>query len=392
MKIKLSMIKFIKNRLTISQTVFFLCALFHLNPVFSQKQPGYHVLIGTYTKGKSKGIQVYSFDSKTGKMTFEKEVPLSNPSYLCLSPDNTKVYAVSEDNGKDGTVSAYKFNTTTGELTLLNTKSSEGIAPCYVATDKSGKYVFVANYMSGTIAAYRLLPDGSLSNSPQILTNKGSSSNKVRQEHAHAHSTVISPDNKYLFTADLGTDKEMSYKLDTSNHSTPLSAANTPFYQAVSGSGPRHLIFSNSGRFAYLIQELTATIVTFRYANGKLSPIQTSNMIAKGVNGQAGAADIHLSYDGKFLYGTNRGTFNDITGFSVNQHTGMLAYAGKISSFGKTPRNFAISPEGNFLLVANQNSDDVYVVPRDKKTGKLSPFIQKLEIGAPVCIKLVKIP
>jgi len=392
MKTKLSIKKFIKNRLTKSQMVLFLIALFNFNPVFSQKQPGYHVLIGTYTNGKSKGIQVYSFDSKTGKMAFEKEVPISNPSYLCLSPDNKKVYAVSEDNGKDGTVSAFTFDATTGELKLLNTKPSGGIAPCYVATDKSGKYVFVANYMSGTIAAYRILADGSLSGSAQILTNSGSSSNKARQEHAHSHSTVISPDNKYLFTADLGTDKEMSYKLDTSNHLTPLSKATIPFYKAVAGSGPRHLVFSNSGKFAYLIQELTATIITFSYANGKLSPIQTSYLIAPGVSGEAGAADIHLSYDGKFLYGTNRGTYNDLAAFSVNQTTGMLAYVSRISSFGKTPRNFAISPEGNFLLVANQNSDDAYVLPRNKKTGKLSPFIQKLDIGAPVCIKLVKIP
>lgn len=392
MKNKLSLTKLIKNRLTISQAVFFLVALFNFNPVFSQKQPAYHVLIGTYTNGKSKGIQVYSFNARTGKMTFKNEVPISNPSYLCLSPDSKKVYAVSEDNGKDGTVSSFTFNATTGELTLLNIKSSGGIAPCYVATDKSGKYVFVANYMSGTIAAYRVLNDGSLGDTPQILTNSGSSFNKARQEHAHAHSTVISPDNKYLFTADLGIDKEMTYKLDTSNHLTPLSAATTPFYQAVAGSGPRHLVFSNSGNFAYLIQELTATIVTFKYASGKLLPIQTSPLIPAGTTGQAGAADIHLSYDGKFLYGTNRGTYNEIITFSVDQSTGMLTYASRISSFGKTPRNFAISPEGNFVLVANQNSDDAFVLPRDRKTGKLSPFIQKLEIGAPVCIKLVKIP
>lgn len=323
-------------------------------------------------------------------MVFESETAISNPSFLCLSPDNTRVYAVSEDNGKEGLVSAFSFNSKTGELHLINSQTSGGIAPCYVSTDRSGKYAFVANYMSGTIAAYRILGNGSLSATAQIITNQGSSKNIDRQEHAHAHSAVISPDNKFLLTADLGTDKEMIYKLDTANHQSPLSPADIPFYKATDGSGPRHLVFGKSGKFAYLIQELTATVVVFKFSNGALTPVQTISLIPAGVEGKAGAADIHLSADGKFLYGTNRGTYNDISALAVNQTNGKLTYLSRQSSFGKTPRNFAISPEGNFVIIANQNSDDVFILPRNVKTGQLSNFIQKTTIGAPVCIKFVK--
>lgn len=381
----------IKNRLTISQPVFAFIVLFFFSlTAFSQSQPAYHVLVGTYTKGKSKGIQVYSYDSKTGKMAFEHEVPLSNPSYLCLSPDNKLVYAVSEENGKDGSVTAFTFDARTGELHQLNALSSGGIAPCYVSTDHTGKLVFVANYSSGTVTTFHTGADGSLLPNPEIITNAGSSKNAARQDHAHAHSAVVSPDNKFLFTADLGTDKEMVYKIDAADVVNPLTPSTPAFYTLPAGNGPRHFIFDATGKFAYLIQELSGTVTTYAYSNGTLDSLQSVPLVNAGVTGKIGAADIHLSADRKFLYASNRGDFNTISCFSVNRTNGLLTYQSMISSFGKAPRNFAISPDGKFVIVGNQNSDDAYVLPRDTHTGKLSPYIQKLDIGAPVCLKFVK--
>lgn len=380
------------NRLNIVQPVIFLLlfSLFSISD-FAQTKDGYHVLVGTYTKGKSKGIEVYSYNVKTGKLTFENETPVSNPSYLCLSPDNRFVYAVSEEDGKDGSVSAFSFNAHSGKLAFLNKFSSEGIAPCYISTDHTGKLVFVANYTSGTIAAFHTSADGLLIEKPQVIVNSGSSLNKERQEHAHAHSVVVSPDNKYLFTADLGTDKEMVYTINLQEKTSPLKPSAPAFYKEPAGSGPRHLVFSNDARFAYLIHELSGTITTFRFAAGKFKTIQTTSLVPAGPALKVGAADIHLSADGKFIYGSDRGDYNDIAAFSVNKQSGLISYKSRISSFGKTPRNFALSPDGRFLLVGNQNSDDAYVLPRNTVTGKLSPYSQKLEIGSPVCVKFVKI-
>lgn len=360
------------------------------SPLHAQSKKGYHVLVGTYTNGKSKGIQVYSFDPGTGKMTFEHEVPLNNPSYLNFSPDHKVLYAVSENNGTEGKITAYSFNPHTGDLSLLNSFSSGGIAPCYVSTDKSGKLVFIANYSSGTIAAFHTHADGSLIENPQILTNEGSSVNKARQEHAHAHSVVVSPDNNFLFTADLGVDKEFIYRIDTTDGAAPLKPASPAFYQATAGNGPRHFIFDTKGKFAYLVQELSGTITTFTYADGKIEPIQSVSLLPSTLNGIAGAADIHISSDGRFLYASNRADYNDLSIFSVDKKSGKLTFSGRSSSFGKTPRNFALAPDGNFLLVANQKSDDIFVLPRSRRSGELSAPVQKIEVGAPVCIRFAE--
>lgn len=359
-------------------------------PLKAQNKKAYHVLVGTYTNGKSKGIQVYSFDARTGKMVFEHEVPLNNPSYLNFSPDARVLYAVSENNGTQGKVTAYSFDAHSGDLTLLNSFPSGGIAPCYVSTDQTGKLVFVANYSSGTIAAFHTQADGSLKENPQILTNEGSSINKARQEHAHAHSAVVSPDNKFLFTADLGVDKEFIYRIDAADSLSPLKPATPAYFQAEAGNGPRHFIFDTKGKFAYLVQELSGSITTFTYEDGKIEPVQTISLLPSTLNGIAGAADIHMSADGRFVYASNRAEYNDLSIFSVDSKSGKLSFAGRSPSYGKTPRNFSIAPDGNYLVVANQKSDDIFVLPRDKRTGKLSAPVGRVEAGAPVCIRFAE--
>lgn len=358
--------------------------------LLNAQNKNYNLLIGTYTNtGKSEGIYVYTFNVQTGEFSYRsKAIGIENPSYLAISQDKKHVYSVNE--GGKGFVSAFDFKAATGKLTFLNRVSSGGEAPCYVTVDDRDKYVFAGNYGGGNLAAIPLKPDGSLSNDIQIIQHEGSSINKSRQEKPHVHSTVLSPDNRYLFTADLGTDQLNIYHLDGSNKQQALTPAKPAFISVKAGSGPRHLTFHPNGKFAYLIQEMGGLVTFFDYKDGKLTEKQSITMISENFKGKIGAADIHISPDGKFLYGSNRGDANDLVIYSIDK-SGNLKFIGRQSTLGKNPRNFSIDPTGNFLLVAHQSSDDILIFRRNQKTGLLTPTGKKIEVGAPVCLKFVAI-
>jgi len=346
------------------------------------------LLIGTYTtSATSDGIYVYDFDNSTGAVNLKSKISgVENPSYLAISRNGKFVYAVNEV--KDGGVSSFLFDNNSGELKFLNKVSSGGSGPCYVSVDDKNKYVFAGNYNSGSFAAIPLKDDGSLGIDPQFIQQDGSSINKGRQQGPHLHCTVLSPDNKYLLTSNLGTDKVGVYKLDVSKASQPLTPADPPFVSVKAGNGPRHLTFHPNSKFAYLISEMAASIIVFDYKDGKLTEKQAITMLSPDFKGKVGAADIHVSADGKFLYGSNRGEANDVVIFSIDKK-GMLTFEGRQSCQGKGPRNFVIDPSGNFLLVANQDSNDIVFFKRDQKTGMLTPTGDKLQISKPVCLKFI---
>ncbi len=372
------------------------CRCFILLPLFlipgffswSQSQEGkkYHLLIGTYTTGKSEGIYVYSFDSGTGDVVHEQTINgIANPSYLAISPNRKFVYSVTTDKNQPGAVSAFSLNTGSGLLTFLNQQSSGNQGPCYVSVEKNGTYVFVANYGGGSLAALPVKADGSLDTASQHIINSGNSINKERQEKPHVHAVVLSPDNQFLLSPDLGTDKVMSFQFNK-NAKTPLTPATIPFYKTDPGSGPRHLTFHPNGKFAYLIQEINGTISVFYYHKGTLKKLQTITMLSKGFKGEIRAADIHVSPDGKFLYGSNRGDANEIVIYTVNAQSGKLTLAGRQSSLGISPRNFMIDPTGHFVLVANEKSDNIFIFKRNIQTGLLTATGKKIEVGSPVCL------
>lgn len=346
-----------------------------------------HLLVGTYTRKNSEGIYVYSFDKKTAELKYESTIKgVSNPSYLAVSPSNKYLYCVEENSA--GKVSAFAFNAQTGAATYLNSRSSGGDGPCYVSVSETGSDVFVGNYGGGTLSVLHVLPDGSLDSAAQTVVHQGSSVNRERQEKPHVHSVVLSPDNHYLMVPDLGIDKVMIYRFDPAGNQ-PLTPARPAGAPVKPGAGPRHIVFHPNGKFAYVTEEMAGSVAVFSYANGKLKPIQSISMLSVGFKGQIGAADIHISPDGKFLYASNRGDANEIVIYSIQPGTGMLKWVGRQSTFGKTPRNFAIDPTGNFLLVANQNSDNIFVFKRDLRTGLLSLTNSKLEVDSPVCLKFV---
>ena len=354
--------------------------------IYAQKL---NLLIGTYTKtGKSEGIYVYEFDTQTGKAVYKnKAAGLTNPSYLALSKDEKYVYAVSENGPGKGGVSSFTFDKSRGALTLLNVKPSIGDGPCYVAVDDKNNHVFLANYGGGSAIARALNPDGSISDTNQYLKYTGNSANKSRQNAPHAHSSVLSPDNKYLFISDLGTDRINIYRYNPKNETKPLTAGKPAFISVVPGSGPRHFDFHPNGKFAYSIQELTGNIGVYKYKKGKLQLIENISSLPQGFNGKVGAADVHVSPDGNFLYISNRDDLNEIAIYQIDQSSGKIRLAGRQSTIGRVPRNFVIDPTGNFLLVANQHTDSIIVFKRDKKTGLLSDTGERLNVGSPVCLK-----
>ncbi|MEO5639895.1 MAG: lactonase family protein [Chitinophagaceae bacterium] len=362
--------------------IFRLIILLH---VFTAGAQSNYLLIGTYTKGKSEGIYVYDFNSLTGTPAYKSKIKASNPSFLAVSPGQQYVYAAFEDG--NGSIGAYSFSKKTGELNFINQQSSGGSSPCFVTTDKTGKWVTAANYGGGSLCLLPVKTGGGLEAASQVIQHTGSSLNKQRQEKAHTHSTFFSKDNKFLFVPDLGMDKLMIYSFNATTGK--LTDGPQPFVASPDNGGPRHIEFSTNNKYVYLIEELTGSVIAYKYDNGKLSHLQTIGAAAPGFTGFMGSADIHTSADGKFLYCSNRGDANTITIFKINPVNGKLTVAGYQSTLGKAPRNFSIDPSGNYLLVANQDTDAIIIFKRNKTTGLLTDTGKKIEVGNPVCLKWI---
>ncbi len=371
---------------------FYLTALLSILGLITAAQEQYYLITGTYTGGLSEGIYVYRFNSGDGSYKEISHVKISNPSFVVVSPDEKFVYAVQEDaasNGKGGEITAFAFNKQTGKLTYINERPSGGDHPCYVTVDKTGRWVVAGNYSSGSLAVLPVQPDGSLGVAASIIQHEGSGVNKPRQAKPHVHCTIFSADNRFLFVPDLGIDKVMIYAFDEATGK--LEPAPQPFARSTDGAGPRHLCFHPSGKYAYLIEELSGTVLVFDQQNGTLKSKQRISSMPAGDTGFAGSADIHVSPDGKFLYASNRADANTIAIFSIHKKTGQLSLVGHQSTLGKTPRNFNFDPSGKFLLVGNQNSDEIVIFKRDARTGLLTDTGKRIKTGKPVCLKWIRV-
>jgi len=352
----------------------------------------HYLVTGTYTSGKSEGIYVHTFNSSDGSVTEISHVKTSNPSFVAVSPDEKFVYAVQENaanNGKGGEIAAFSFNKQTGQLIFINAQPTGGDHPCYVSVDRTGKWVVAGNYSSGSLSVMPVQANGVLGAATAIIQHNGSGPNKARQNSPHVHCVLFSADNRFLFVPDLGIDKVMIYAFDAATGK--LEPAKKPFAESVAGAGPRHLSFHPSNKYAYLIEELSGTVVVYKYKNGKLRMKQHISTMPAADTSFAGSADIHVSPDGRFLYASNRAEANTIAIFSINAKNGKLVFIAHQSTLGKTPRNFNFDPSGNFLLVGNQNSDEIVIFKRDVETGLLTDTQNRIKVGKPVCLKWIAI-
>ena len=342
-----------------------------------------YMLVGTYTSGTSTGIYVYRFNEETGEAAYVSETKAVNPSYLAVSADESFVYSVGE-NGKDAAALAFSFDKKTGRLHLLNEQPVNSPGPCYITIDRSGRFVVTANYSGGSVSVFPLATDGSLLPVTKLFAFKGSGPDTNRQDMPHLHCAVFSPDQRYLFAADLGTDQ--LHKFSTSGKDPFLTTGNPEAYKLEPGSGPRHLTFHPNGKYAYLINELSGKVTVFHYSDGHLEPVQY--IVSDITEGDKGSADIHVSPDGKYLYASNRANTNNIAVFSIHETDGRLTLTGHQPT-GLHPRNFIISPNGKYLLAASQNSNLIQVFEIDKNTGLLKEDKSKqiTAIDRPVCLK-----
>ncbi len=315
---------------------------------------------------------------------------VKDPSFLALAPGRRYLYAVNEveefAGKKSGALSAFAVDARTGELRLLNQQPTLGAHPCYVVVDRTGRFVLVANYTGGNVAVLPVRSDGSLGEATDMKQDSGSSINAERQDGPHAHCIVLDPANRFAYACDLGTDKIMIFRYD--GRRGKLIPNRAPWVTVKPGAGPRHLTFHPSGKYAYVINELHATVTVFAVApaQGNLKDVQTIATLPADFTSPNTSADIHVSPDGRFLYCSNRG-HDSIAAFAIDSRSGQLTFIAHESTGGKTPRNFAIDPTGAFLLVANQNSDNIVTFRRDTKTGRLSATGKLAEVPSPVCLK-----
>jgi 6-phosphogluconolactonase len=364
-------------------------AIASLTADMAAKSNQFYLYVGTYTGPKSKGIHAFRYD--TTKTTFDPlgtVAEMARPSFLALSPNRRFLYAVSElgNSGKsEGYVYAFAIDSKTGKLTFLNRQSSGGGGACHLIVDKTRKFLFVANYGTGSATSFPIQSDGSLGGLVSKIQFSGSRPNAARQKGPHAHAVVLSPDNRFLFVPDLGADRIRIFHIDSKNG---MLSPNTPADVVVKpGAGPRHFTFSPDGHFAYLICEMGSLVVAYRYdsANGSLTEIQTASTIPEDFSGENNCAEIEVDSSGRFLYASNRG-HDSIAVFSIDRKTGKLQRIQIESTRGRTPRNFAIDPSGRRLLAADQDSDRIVVFNRDPRSGKLTATDKTIEVPSPVCL------
>ncbi|QLC65397.1 lactonase family protein [Flavobacterium sp. LPB0248] len=351
-------------------------------------QNKFNLLVGTYTNTcQSNGIYVYDFDASTGdyKLKGSSENVVS-PSYLSVSADNKFIYAVNE-NGTQSTVSAFSYDSQAGKISLLNKNDALGADPCHLINDD--KNVIAANYSGGSIAVFKKNPDGSITEAQQLIQHEGKGPNVARQEKAHVHMVVFSPDKKFVLSNDLGLDKVFIYKYNPIAKNEILTLKGS--VDVKPGSGPRHLTFSKDGKFVYLVQELDGTLTTLSWdKTGSLKVVAETSILPKDFKGGTGAAAIKLSPDGNFLYVSDRVDANAISVYKILK-TGALELVEQQSTLGKGPRDFAIDPTGNYLLVGHQYTNDIVIFKRDIATGKITDTGRRIQMCSPVGLLFTKI-
>ena len=366
-------------------------------PGLSQASADVIMYIGTYTRAPSKGIYAYRFQGTTGQATplgtAGLAVETENPSFLAVHPNQRFLYAVNEVSryeGRDaGSVSAFSIDRTTGTLTLLNRVSSRGADPCHLSIDATGKWLFVANYSGGSIAAFPLHDDGKLGEASAFVQHAGSSVDPARQKGPHAHAAVVSPDNRFVLAVDLGLDRVITYPLNPA--AGGLMTANPRSAAIAAGAGPRHLAFRPDGRFAYVLNEMRSSVSAFRYdaEAGTLADLQTLSTLPEGFTGQNSGAEIAAHPSSKFLYASNRG-HDSIAIFRTDAASGTLTAVDRVPTQGKTPRNFAIDPSGRFLIAANQDSGTLVTFRIDQETGALAPTGSVVKVPFAVSVAFVR--
>ena len=363
--------------------------LSHTIPTANADEP--LIFISAFAPGDQGGVHAFQLESKTGQLKpVQQTTGVEHPFFLAVSKDQKFLYSIHAKTfgGKDHEqVAAYQIEGRTGKLKLLNRQSARGTAACYLDVDATGKSVLVANYSTGSVASLPVQADGSLGEAASFVQHVGASVNADRQKEPHAHCIVVSPDNRFVFAADLGLDQVLSYRLDAKT--AKLTPNDPPFAKSPAGAGPRHLTFHPNGARVYVINELSNSVTVFDYdaAAGKLTETQTISTVPPDFKGTSHCADLKITPNGRFLYGTNRG-HDSIAAYRIGDD-GKLTLIGIEPSLGKGPQNLAIMPGGELLLCANMPGNNVATFRIDSQTGGLKPVGEPIAITSPSCIMVL---
>lgn len=355
----------------------------------------YHLLVGTYTSGSnSKGVHHFRLECAPFRCQEWALTPADNPSYLALSSDGRRVYATHEIGAdQEGWVSSYRLNAPTGVLHMISSMPTKGSDPCHVAESPQGRFLFISNYSSGSLAVVPVDSDGHLHDPVAVVVyGGGSGAVSDRQQNAHIHFATVTPDHQYLLVCDLGNDCLYRYPLDESLSKNPLALGEVQRIELPRGSGPRQVKFSPCGRFAYVMGELDGSVYLFDYNAGEMLLRQYVTLADAGGEEEHGGGELALSTDGRFLYASNRGDFDEIAVFALDEQQGTLRRIQRLSTQGVMPRHFDITPDGRYLLVCNQGSGTLQLFDRDKQSGHLSHMQQCAFVEQPACALLLPMP
>jgi 6-phosphogluconolactonase len=350
--------------------------------------------VGSSDGSIERSIFLCELDSTSGQVAIVDSFPGSKgSSYLALSPDIDFLYAIdgtqSDPQMKHNSVASFQVTDPEGRLNMLNRQSSEGRGICHVSCHPGGSHIFVANYSEGTIVAYPLGDDGSISPASDIIQHTGTGPNAGRQTQAHAHHIIPHPSGNYILATDLGADKVFIYKFD------PESGTLTPnpeqaFFMAEPGAGPRHLAFHPTKPYLFIVNELNGTTTSCSYDSqtGRMEEITTESNLPADFSGNNWPAAVRVHPNGRFVYASNRGDLNSITVFQIME-SGAIERIQIMEDVPTHPRDFNLDPHGKFLLVAGQQADEIEIFRIDSNTGKLSRTGQKIQMKAPACILFI---
>lgn len=358
------------------------------------------LLVGSYTDGDSVGLYMYAFDVEKGHIATQPKQALRvhNPSWLVVAPDQRNVYAVNENGPGNadpvGRVTRFSLSST-HVLEEQERVTSLSDHPTHASLSADARHLFVANYSGdaqpgGLLTVLPVDAQGKLGNATQVQSYQASNADPARQASSHVHAATVSPDGRHVLVADLGGDRVYVYRYAPGQDAErPLHAAKPAHVQFPAGSGPRHVAFSADGRHAYVTLEMTGQVVELDFDDGAARLRRIVDLAPVGFTGAHGAGAIHLSADGRFLYAVNRGDDHHIVVFSVGDD-GALSLLQRRPTEAASTREFAISPDGRFLLLAIQGANAIAVLRRDPDSGLLGETVQTLALPRPSYLQFLR--
>lgn len=346
------------------------------------------VFTGSYAEASDQGLRVFRLDESSGQLTETGSYAgLKNPTFIHVDAERKLLYSISEgvnaEGQKAGEAASFRIDDQEGKLKLISQRLTVAGTTCHIQRDQGNRFLSVTSYHGGMTGLLRIEEGGSIGELVDVRQHEGSSVDAERQDRPHPHSSFYSPDGRFLLVQDLGLDVIAVYRLDAEEGK--LVPHDT--VKLHGGAGPRHLTFHPNGKFAFVINELDSSITSLAYdaSKGRLEVLGTVSTLPADYIGENGTAEIAISGDGRYLYGSNRG-HDSIVVFGVNSEDGSLSLIQHISSGGGHPRHFALTPNGQYLLAANRDANNIVTFRVDAEKGTLQATGHEAEATKPVCV------